>query len=516
MKIRGILFAFTFLLFTNVFLHAQITGYCGLTDPQPLMERIREHQKTLAVSPVHARSSEIKYVPITFILVADGNGNGRAREEQGLDQLKKLNADYAPQEILFYIDEWRYKDHTLVFTDPTHPTSVFQMRLVKDLNAMNLYVTQDCETGAIVGQTLGFYSPPNDWVVMRKDRFNGNLTNAILSHEAGHFFSLIHTFNGWDCTAYDEDVHGNPVNSIWSPCNGSLRVEFQNGSNCTIAGDLICDTNPDYNFGYGWSVGGDPCAEYTPVVMDPNGDVIDVTENNFMGYFLGCDDYFFSPDQQSIIEVDYLSADRAYLRTGYVPVQDPVDNNVVYNYPINGEETATFDKIDLDWEGVPGATDYLVVFDRSPSFTFAPQRQIVQESFLTIEELTPDVNYYWRVWPFNESQTGAGWGITQNFHTGLASGIETISSVNRIDVFPNPVKTDDEINVLLESERSFDAEITLYDMTGEVVWYHSSQRVEAGRETYVSIVVDRVVAGLYFLKIQSSEGGIISKKVSIL
>jgi len=53
-------------------------------------------------------------------------------------------------------------------------------------------------------------------------------------------------------------------------------------------------------------------------------------------------------------------------------------------------------------------------------------------------------------------------------------------------------------------------------MTGEVVWYHSSQRVEAGRETYVSIVVDRVVAGLYFLKIQSSEGGIISKKVSIL
>ncbi len=509
------LFILTLLFGFTVPLGAQLQGFCGVTDSGPLLDRVRQHQKTLAEFPAQSRSSVVKYVPITFILVSDSDSVGGAREEQVLDQLLALNAHYAPQDMIFYLDEFRYKDNTLVFTDPSHSSSVFQMKLVKDPNALNVYVTQDCETPGGVGQTLGYYSSPNDWVVMRKDRLNGGPTNFVLPHEAGHFFAMPHTFNGWDCTSYDEDVHGNPVSSVWSPCNGSLRVELQNGSNCSTAGDLICDTNPDYNFGFGWSVGGDQCAEYTPQIMDPNGDIVDVTENNFMGYFLNCTNYMFTPMQQSIIEADFLSPQRAYLRSAYLPTMEPVENNVTYNYPINGEETASFDNIDLDWEDVPGATDYLLIVSRNAGFSLFPQRFIVQESFFTLDELTPDVNYFWRVWPFNETQTGAGWATTQNFHTGLSSGVETISAVDRLDVFPNPASASGEITVILESSSAFDAVITLYDMTGEVAWYDATQRIEAGKETMIPIHLERAMPGLYFVEIQSSEGGVISKKISI-
>lgn len=515
MKIRTTLFSLTLLLIAYSQSFGQFLGQCGVNDPMPLIERVIQHQKTLAESPLQSRTSLAKYVPLTFILVADDNGSGRAVEEKALEQLEKLNTYYVSQDLHFYIDEWRYKNHTLIYEEPSNPTSVFQMKLIKDPNALNLYVTHTADTdGESPGLTLGYYSPPNDWIVIRKDRMSG--FNNVLAHEAGHFFSLPHTFSGWECEAYDPDIHGNPVSSIWSPCNGSLRVEFQNGTNCSNAGDRICDTSPDYNFGFGWSVGGDQCAEYTPIVMDPNGDVVDVTENNHMGYFLDCDDYMFTPNQQSIIQTDFFSSSRAYLRTNYVPDQDAVDNAVVYNFPINGEESPSFDQVELDWEDVPGATDYLLIIARNSTFSISPQRIIVQESNYVVEALTPNVNYYWKVWPFNEGRTGAGWAETQNFHTSIASGVATIPSVDRFEVFPNPGQTKGELTVLLESLSAFDAEITLYHMTGEVAWRGMNQQILAGRETRIAITLEHTVPGLYFLKIQSSEGGVISRKVSIL
>ncbi|MEZ4948184.1 MAG: hypothetical protein R2784_02135 [Saprospiraceae bacterium] len=46
--------------------------------------------------------------------------------------------------------------------------------------------------------------------------------------------------------------------------NGS-PTELQDGSNCTTAGDKICDTPPDYNFGL---INGNSCYGGA---KDPNG-----------------------------------------------------------------------------------------------------------------------------------------------------------------------------------------------------------------------------------------------------
>jgi hypothetical protein len=235
-----------------------------------------------------------------------------------------------------------------------------------------------------------------------------------------------------------------------------------------------------------------------------------------MGYFTNCDSYFFSVNQQSVIQSDYYSQQRSHIRTGYVPVTSAVENEVVYNFPVGGEETPNFNQVELDWEDVPGATDYLVIVDRSPGFTFGPKRYIVQQSFLALDALTPNVNYYWRVWPFNESVTGAGWGATENFRTGTASAVEMISSVSRLEVFPNPVEGADEITLLIETDQPFEADITLFDVTGKLIAQKPSEAIGVQKQNRIGVSVEGLAAGLYFLKVRSSEGGVISKKVSIL
>ena len=491
---------------------AQIRGFCGTADSEAQVERIMANKKRLADAPLMLRSPVVKYVPITFILVANANGNGYPREEQILEQLASLNNLYAPQEMVFYLDEWRYKEHDLIYNQPSHPTAIFQMKLVRDPNAMDIFITNNADSGGSTpGIGLGYYDGVNDWIVVRKSEVDG--FSGTTGHEIGHFFSLPHPHLGWGCEPYDEETHGNPVSSIWSPCISSLRVEFQDGSNCENAGDLICDTPPDYNFGFGWSVGGDQCAEFNLDIMDPQGDVVDPMEMNIMGYFIDCPQYEFTPTQMNLVQSDFFSPGRAYLRTGYVPTQTPVTDPVAYNYPINGEETPSFQQVEFDWEDVPGATHYLFIIDRFSTFSLEPERYIVEGSSFEIEELEANRTYYWKVWPYNETQTDAGWSETQNFKTGTSTAVRTIPGVTHFDTYPNPV-SEGQLVITLQQPSELSAEIQVIDLAGRVMTRLTDVQIPGDQPWTQSIDVSALPAGLYVLHIRSQEG-VLSRKFSI-
>ena len=51
-------------------------------------------------------------------------------------------------------------------------------------------------SSSTIGTVQGYYSSQGDYVIVRKEELiKGNNT---LSHEIGHFFSLRHTFYGWE------------------------------------------------------------------------------------------------------------------------------------------------------------------------------------------------------------------------------------------------------------------------------------------------------------------------------
>lgn len=85
---------------------------------------------------------------------------------------------------------------------------------------------------------------------------NGFQYDEIFIHEIGHYLGLLHTHE----TEFGE--------------------ELVNGSNCDIAGDLICDTPADPNL---WTLGS---CNYNKPHTDSNGDTFDPDVTNYMSYAL--------------------------------------------------------------------------------------------------------------------------------------------------------------------------------------------------------------------------------------
>jgi hypothetical protein len=236
-------------------------------------------------------------------------------------------------------------------------------------------------------------------------------------------------------------------------------------------------------------------------------------ENNVMGYFINCDDYMFSQTQKNLIKTDYNSSRRSYLRTGYVPNTDTINDAVAYNYPINGEESPTYTQVELDWDDVDGADQYLVIIDRFSTFTLTPQTFIVNESNLVIPELEANRTYYWKVWPFNESFTGAGYSATENFVTGLSSSVNEISSVEEFNLYPNPAIGED-VFLTLRSTEAFDARVSIFNTSGQLVYESAEETIPSNGQWTKRISTDGFTAGLYVVQVLS-ETGMITSKLSI-
>ncbi len=479
------------ILFTNI-LAAQICG----TPQQPLLTRVDFNKQSLQI----LERGALKYIPITFHLVAASDSTGAIQVEDVFRQLCSLNNQFEDQDAIYYIDRLNYIYNDAVYNMPASTAAKIQMRLRKDNNSVNVFITNKADSGnGTPGETLAYYDPNEDWIVAKKGQING--ATSTLAHELGHFFSLAHPHAGWDCHPYTTEEYTNPVNVDFTiPCEGgggSLLIELQDGSNCNVAGDRICDTPPDYNLGLLHQNG---CAPNTSI-KDKNGQVIMPITNNFMGYYRDCDSYSFTNTQKNLINTDFFTIQRSYIRTGKVPNTDSVEAPVIYITPINGEITPSDMDILLDWEDTPGATDYLVMVDRFPNFTNNPKKYFVSESELILDSLPILVTHYWRVWPYNESQTCAGYSPTQSFRVGTGVGVNEISEIENYRLSPNPAIRNGQTILTLTSLQNFDAELRIADATGHV--FSQNRVVIPGGSSQHPLETTGLTAGIYFIILHS-------------
>ena len=490
-------------LFFAQLLSAQICG----TPSGPIMERLIENKRTLQITQ---RGAE-KYIPITFHLVANAAGNGRVTEESILTQVATLNEQYDDQDITFYIDRFNYFNNDAVYNEPAGNAATIQMRARRDNNSINVFITNNADSGNEgPGTVLAYYDPGEDWVVNRKDRIG---TGSTLGHELGHFFSLAHPHEGWNCKPYTIADYGNPVTVDFTlPCDsglGSREIELQDGSNCETTADRLCDTPPDYNMGFTFQSG---CAPNN-TVRDKNNQLITPLAHNIMSYYSGCDSATFTQGQINLVNTDYFKPQRAYIRTGLVPVLDPVPGPVSYISPINGEETPTSTDIRLDWEDSEGATHYLVVLARNASFTIDPERFVVEESELTIDALVLGRTYHWKVWPYNQTITDAGFSATQNFVVGEGVGVNDINEINEYVISPNPISNDEYSVLTLTTIDAFDASLKITDAAGHVL-VQQSLVVPSGTSTH-SLETDNLPSGIYFVMLHANSGTLVERLMII-
>lgn len=503
---KKVLTLFTLGLMTLGSANSQAINFpCGTSQEglDAITERLHSNKEALRNNSVEFR--DVNWVPLKFHIVSKADGTGGVSEQKIYDQVCELNTTYSFINIQFYLKPFNYINNSTMYSD--HQGTSALMGFAEDNNAINVFVVQDAQTNSGIGTTLGYYSPSQDWLVMRIDEVG--LFKKTLSHEIGHYFSLLHPFNGWDHEPYEEADHGNPVSAI-SP--GGVPNEYQNGNNCETAGDYVCDTPPDYNFGFGWN-----SCNYTAGTMDPGGTVVDPMEINIMSYFLQCEanDYTFTEEQGDLMIADLNSFQRNKIRSDYIPSHAEITGIPTPISPINDEVTPGYNNIHFEWSAVDGASFYFLEISRLSSFSTNFERVtmiVYGTSKIVNVNFDADKTYYWRVRALNEVSTCATYSVNGKFKTGTTTSANNITEVNDINIIPNPVSSNGTLQVRMNNADSFEGQISLVNITGQVVKQLPAQQFAAGENTY-EIALGNESSGIYFLHITSKEGKITRKVV---
>lgn len=479
-------------------------GVCG-THGDATIDRLIKNKEAIAKGLIRSRGAVI-YLPVKYHLVAKTDGSGRVSEIDVLEMHCKLNEMYADQEVQFYIkDGFNYINNDAVY-DRHQFTQGTIMNPRRDLNAINVFIVNDAtpQNQQAPGTVLGYYLSDRDWIVIKRDQ--ARRSSQTLPHEMGHFLSLSHPHRGWDSVPFDAEYPGWP-NAPAIASNGNTATEKVDGSNCSIAGDLLCDTKADYNFGYGWQQN----CNYAGGAKDPAGVTLDPDETLIMSYFSDQCVNRFTEEQKAAIAADIASTDRTYIRSGYTPPATSVTSTINTIYPEHLATVAWAPTINIDWEDVPGATHYIVQFANNPSF-FTPQVKIVDQSSaeFTLDVASQNRRQYWRVRPYNPYYTCNTFGTAQNFFPSTSVSVaNTIPFVDHFSVAPNPVNLNSNILVRIDSKAAFDATVSIIDLTGKSVRTDNWQ-VTPGENNLV-ISNEHMFPGMYLILIDSNAGRLRTK-----
>lgn len=271
---------FLLLITTSFFVQGQhsncgILHKDGLKIKQRMLDNRRQHHNLMSLYNQARSGNNTVYVPVQFHIVSKTDGTGGESVQDVLDNLCKLNADFAFINVEFYMAspvKFIHKD--LLYTnDVNSGMASFFMTQFRVDDVVNIFVGDEI-AGIPGGTTLGYYDTDLDVIYAIKDAVNA--VSFTLTHELGHFFSLPHTFSGWERQNY---------NTVAINANGRTPSILPNGSvvehivrsggeeNCQIAGDGFCDTEPSYLFGfYGAAYNRGPgLCEHASAAIDPTG-----------------------------------------------------------------------------------------------------------------------------------------------------------------------------------------------------------------------------------------------------
>jgi Secretion system C-terminal sorting domain len=517
---------------------------CGTAteDFKILVQQLEQNKETFKRGLVASRGA-ITYVPVNFWLVAKSNGTGRVSEAKVLEMLCAMNKRYLDMDIQFYLSNGNffYLNNDVIYDTPagTNGTNFISNEIyVKNNgsrhNALNIFLTNNANNESNIGVTvLGYYTNRtlsnepayyNDWVVIIKSQVSAARA-ATVEHEVGHFFSLLHPFYGWD-----NPVTYNPngtINTDYRTSNACVSAVAPDGvnqtervsrgadKNCDVAGDRLCDTPADVNLGLGWN---NNC-NYNGPAKDPLCVSYDPDETNMMGYFDNCESTF-SPMQKAMVRADLLTnSKRAYLRPNLTPQLTPITTLPTIIAPVNGATTAFSNVVRLDWSDVPGATAYVVEVSKFNNFSADIAKRVVvfKSQFDLWEQTVPNflisgqtLTIYWRVTPFGNLDVCSSATTTSNFTTSSAVGVHEIEHVSEFVVSPNPVATGQSLDIHLYTAESFDAQVKIYNMTGQLL-QNQPIHFEIGPNSH-PMHVGNWGKGIYLLTIES-EKGVLNKKI---
>ena len=482
-------------------LHAQYS-YLSASDHELIAERLLKNKQQLNQNPIETRSDEYLYVPINFAIFQSNTTTSLLKFADILDIVCNLNSYYNESKIRFFLTaEPEFVVNQTVYDDPLSNKSIVELTKLKDNNALNIFITSNSFLSPQFQNTVAYYTPQNDWIMINESEIL-NVNSHFLAHEVGHFFSLLHTFNGWESQPYNQNIHGIRAGLI-AP-DGITLTEQVNRDNCEIEGDYICDTQPDYNFGFGWIKNGDTCHEYDQVVYDPGNQLVNPEESNIMGYFLGCKDYYFSEIQQQIMEIDYHSERRISLRWHNVVKEVKINSPTILLEPADNERILER-SLRLEWKPIEGATSYLLQVEN------IGQKVILEKIINGNSYLLNNIengNFIWKVKPINQTYTCADYSNIRRFSVDNSLSITSgQNNKTQISLTPNFLGTNSiKTSLYISNNQSIKLNVDLYDINGRLIEnLIQEETIPSGKNSFALPINQQLNVGVYLLRVYSYE-----------
>jgi len=389
----------------------------------------------------------IEYVPMTIHILGDDEGVGYFPLSSLFVALCQLNEDFAPMNIQFYIkDEIDYINNDDWYIHPRFNEGYTMM------NRNNIDGTVNCYFVADPAGNCGYFAPSGDAVALSKSCSGPN--SHTWAHEIGHFFSLPHTFVGWEGTDYDGFIPG-----------GNRRgVENVARDNCRSTADRFCDTPADY-LSFRWNC--DNQGRSTIVQKDRNGVEFTSDGTLIMSYSSdGCQNRF-SDEQIDVVNAN-LRTERRNLRSTPT-VLSPIDEQVTPVEPMDSG-VASFEDGTLTWNKVEHATGYQVLVSRIPTLQAGfIVDEVVTDTTIDLPDLFLGSKYYWKVIPFNNFYTC--YDSSKDRFSFTAAALTSSRDINskELRVFPVPLPEGETILNLQGIENNTEYNWEIYDIHGRLV-----------------------------------------------
>jgi hypothetical protein len=294
------------------------------------MQERKNHELNLRAQALDPPTDAPYYIPLSIHIVRKSDGTGGLALKQLYRAMEDLNRIWQPVGVQFFI----YRSIDYINDD-------VYFNLPGGDSKANVAARDALRLTNPFPHTINVYFTNIDGLCGESTRSNRSIQGVLMSinctgieddpsteddneynpssfaHEIGHYFDLFHTHESW------KDKTGKPT-----------KVECPDGSNCAVAGDLICDTPADPDL----SDKVDNNCNYTGSDPVPSGcrGVYNPLTNNLMSYSDKPCRTQFTSDQIKVV-LYCLRNQRPNLITSgarYVdPLASPSNEECTYNSP---------------------------------------------------------------------------------------------------------------------------------------------------------------------------------------
>lgn len=461
--------------------------FCGtrVNDQHYAMQRLENY------SNVHKPDRGILYVPLKVHTVANDNASSFYMGWHLFETLCTLNEDFLPSGMQFFLEEdFNYIRNTS-WNDHANYDKGEEMMIENNVPGMvNCYLVTN------PAGNCGYFTYAGDGVALNKTCLGKS--SHTWAHELGHYFSLPHTFFGWEGINY---TNGKKT----SEYQADVRRQIENivRSQCKRQADLFCDTYPDY-ISNRWTCNDNGTSNI--ILRDLQDSTFRVDGTLFMSYSNDQCMNRFTSEQMNAMHTSLNGPRAELLRPSAIPKM--IDQSeVVLQFPLDSMELSG-KQVPVRWEAVPNASYYVLQISRTASFSIVVKNLLLTKPEALIDSLTAGKNFWWRVRAYsNFDFCGAESAVGVFTTKSEIVASESLDRASNVTFYPNPLTVGGKAFMNWSHGSKMPESLQLLGINGAFVRNIPFEAMQEG----IMLEVPALNSGLYLIRATFPNQTIITK-----